>query len=101
MRLWTDFNYMEDEDTVWADLDQAESYFEDELQLGRRASLFDGVGHECMGNIIALDLDNRMVELVLDWDTWSSTTHPQSELHYSAGYYPEFASKNVTHERVA
>ncbi len=94
--MWTDFNYMEDENVVWADLDQAESYFEDDLRIGRRAELFDGVGHECMGNIIALDLDNRMVEIVLDWDTWRSTGRSQRNLNYSRNYTNKFASKNVT-----
>lgn len=76
MRLWTDFNYMEDEDRVWANLDLAESYCEVELRAGQKAELFDGLGYECTGTIVAVDLLNRMVELEPDWDTWRSTKRP-------------------------
>jgi hypothetical protein len=72
MRLWTDFNYMEEEDRVWANLDQAEFYREDELRIGKKAELFDGLGYECMGTVVGIDLANRMVELELDRTTWRS-----------------------------
>lgn len=76
MRLWTDFNYMENEDRVWADLTQAGFYLEEELQVGRKAELFDGLGYECTGTIVQVDTNNRMVEVEPDWSTWRSTKRP-------------------------
>ncbi len=70
MRLWTDFNYMEDEDRFWADLDNAAYFSPDDVKLGTRATLFDGLGYECQGNITQIDSTNRMVELKPDWSTW-------------------------------
>jgi hypothetical protein len=58
VRVWTDFNYIEDEDRLWATLDKAESYLEKELRLGQRAELFDGLGYECVGYIVSMDLAN-------------------------------------------
>jgi hypothetical protein len=49
---------MEDEDRLWATLDKAESYFKKELRLGQRAELFDGLGYECVGYIVSMDLAN-------------------------------------------
>jgi hypothetical protein len=49
---------MEDEDRLWATLDKAESYFEKKLRLGQRAELFDGLGYECVGYIVSMDLAN-------------------------------------------
>jgi hypothetical protein len=74
MRLWTDFNYMEEENRVWADLDRAEFYDEDDLQIGNEAELFDGLGYECIGTIVSVDSANRMVELELDRDTWRDSS---------------------------
>ena len=58
VRVWTDFTYMEDEDLLWATLDKAESSFEKELRLGQRTELFDGLGYECVGYIVWMDLAN-------------------------------------------
>jgi hypothetical protein len=91
MRLWTDFNYMENENMVWADLEEAEYYFEQDLMVGRRAELFDGLGYECMGTIVTIDLANHMVELELDRATWRSTRRPQRQFDYSARYDAEFS----------
>lgn len=101
MRLWTDFNYMENDNRVWADLDEAESYFEQDLVVGRRAQLFDGLGYECVGTIVTVDLANHMVELELDRATWRSTKRPRRRYQYSARYDAEFASKNVSYAGVA
>jgi hypothetical protein len=101
MRLWTDFNYMEHEDRVWADLDEAESYFEQELIVGQRVQLFDGLGYECIGTIVTVDLANRMVELELDRATWRSTKHSGHAYQYSARYDAEFASKYVSYAGAA
>lgn len=92
MRLWTDFNYMEEENRVWADLDQAGFYREDELHVGQKAELFDGLGYECMGTIVAVDSANRMVELELDLNTWRSATDPghNRELVASTKYEADF-----------
>ncbi len=84
MRLWTDFNYMEDEDRLWATLDKAESYLETELRVGQRAELFDGLGYECMGTVVSLDLANGRVELEPDWTTWRSTWVPARTFEYPA-----------------
>jgi hypothetical protein len=58
VRVWTDFNYMEDEVRLWTTLGKAASYFEKELRLGQRAELFDGLGYECVGHIVWMDLAN-------------------------------------------
>jgi hypothetical protein len=101
MRLWTDFNYMENENRVWADLDEAESYFKQDLVVGRKAQLFDGLGYECIGTIVTVDLDDHMVELELDRATWRATRHPTRRYQYSAGYDAKFASKYVSYEGAA
>ena len=93
MRLWTDFNYMENENRVWADLDQAGFYLEHELRVGQRAELLDGLGYECMGTVVEEDSDNRMVELELDRSTWRSTRQPGLNRKFVAStqYEGEFA----------
>jgi hypothetical protein len=98
MRLWTDFNYMEDENRVWADLDLAEFYREDQLQVGQKAQLFDGLGYECVGTIVAVDRANRMVELELDRATWRSVRDRDSEREFVASvkYEGEFVSAGKT-----
>jgi hypothetical protein len=72
MRLWVDFNDIEEHDYVEADLDDAESFREDELHEGTRVDLFDGGGHECQGEIVAIDLAERLVRVRIDWATWRS-----------------------------
>lgn len=72
MRLWVDFNDIEDRDYVDADLDDAESLREDELREGTRVDLFDGGGHESQGELVAVDLDERVVRVKIDWATWRS-----------------------------
>jgi hypothetical protein len=71
MRLYTDFNYQERENHVWTDLDEAAYFFHEDLRPGKKASLFDGT-HECMGTVVQVDRENRMVELRLDLSTWRS-----------------------------
>jgi hypothetical protein len=74
MRLWVDFNDIEDHDYVEADLDNAESFREDELREGVRVDLFDGGGHESQGEVVAVDLDEKLVRVKIDWATWRSPT---------------------------
>jgi len=101
MRLWTDFNYMEDEDRLWATLDKAESYFEDELRLGQRAELFDGLGYECVGYIVSMDLANGRVELQPDWRTWRSTKRPNREFDYLRGHGARFVERTTQTKSLA
>jgi hypothetical protein len=101
MRLWTDFNYMEDEDRLWATLDKAESYFKEELRVGQRAELFDGLGYECVGYITSMDLANDRVQLRPDWTTWRSTRRPSREFDYLKGHDARFANATVKVESVA
>lgn len=77
VRLWTDFNDIENEDIVWADLDYAEFFFEEGLRVGQKAELFDGAGHECVGTIIDVDPARRIVHLKIDWQTWRSARYPR------------------------
>jgi hypothetical protein len=72
MRLWVDFNDIEDRDYVEANLDDAESFREEELREGVRVDLFDGGGHESQGEIVAIDLAERLVRVRIDWATWRS-----------------------------
>jgi hypothetical protein len=58
VRVWADFNHMEDEVRLWTTLGKAESYLEKELRLGQSAELFDGLGYECVGYIVSMDLAN-------------------------------------------
>ena len=104
MRLWTDFNYMEDEDRLWATLARAESYLQNELHVGQRAELFDGLGYECVGTVVSLDLANGRIELEPDWTTWRSTilTGPSiREFDYSGRHGAGFANETVRVESVA
>jgi hypothetical protein len=73
MRLWTDFNYMEDENRLRANLDRAAHYLEEEVRVGQVAELFDGLGYECLATVISVDEENRSVELEPDWNTWRSS----------------------------
>lgn len=95
MRLWTDFNDIEEENRIWADLDQAQFFFifNDELQVGEIAELTDGAGHECKGTITHVDLDRRMVWLEIDWDTWTFTEHSLDQRGFTSagGYRAGFA----------
>ncbi len=84
MRLWTDFHDIEEDDTIWADLDYAEFFFEHELRVGNRAELTDGAGHECLGAITEVDRNRRMVWLKIDWDTWHFTGHPERQKKFGS-----------------
>lgn len=84
MRLWVDFNDMEEEDRIWADLDQASFFFEEDIYLGNRARLFDGVGHECAGYIVEIDTPRRLIELEIDWQTWRANRPPIDRLYTSS-----------------
>ena len=80
----TDFNYRENPNRVWADLEEAESpYLATEVRIGKVVELFDGLGNECMGTIVTVDSDNDMVELELDRSTWRSTRRPSREFEYA------------------
>jgi hypothetical protein len=72
MRLWVDFNDIEDEDYVEANLDFAQFFREEDLQEGVAVGLFDGGGHECQGVVEAVDSPNRLVRVKLNWNTWWS-----------------------------
>jgi hypothetical protein len=85
MRLLTDFNYRENPNRVWADLEDAESpYLQSDVRIGKVAELHDGLGNQCMGTIVAVESDNGMVELELDRSTWRSTRRPNREFDYPA-----------------
>jgi hypothetical protein len=74
MRLWTDFNDIEDDDYVVADLDSSEiADGENDLHEGARVDLFDDGGHECQGEVAAVDRANRLVRVRIDWATWRSS----------------------------
>ncbi len=90
MRFLTDFNEIENEDRIWADLDDAEFFFERDLQIGRPVELTDGAGHWCVGIVIGLDLDRRLIRLKIDWQTWRSERHPRNKEYFS-GYNAQFA----------
>lgn len=72
MRLWADFNDIEEDDYVVADLDYAQFFRDEELHEGALVDLFDGGGHECQGTIVSVNSDNRLVRVKLDWSTWRS-----------------------------
>jgi hypothetical protein len=73
MRLWADFNDIEEDDYVVVDLDSSEiADGEDDLHVGTRVDLFDGGGHECQGEVVAVDLAKRLVGVRIDWATWHS-----------------------------
>jgi hypothetical protein len=70
--IWADFNDIEDDDYVVVDLDS--SHVADEknnFHEGMTVELSDGV-HECLGEIVAIDVDNWLARVKLDWDTWHS-----------------------------
>ncbi len=84
MRLLTDFNYRENPNRVWADLEEAESpYLQSDVRIGKVVELSDGLGNECMGTIVTVDSDNGMVELELDRTTWRSARRPSREFDYA------------------
>jgi hypothetical protein len=72
MRLWADFNDIEEGNYVVADLDYAQFFRDEDLHEGAPVNLFDGGGHECQGVIVAVDSGNRLVRVELDWTTWRS-----------------------------
>jgi hypothetical protein len=83
MRFLTDFNEIENDRYIWADVEDAEVLFEGDLQVGRRAELTDGVAHWCVGTITGVDSNRGLVRLVIDWQTWRSMRHPRREFEYA------------------
>ncbi len=94
MRFLTDFNEIENEDRIWADLDDAEFFFEGNLQIGQPVELTDGAGHWCVGIITDFDLTQRLIHLRIDWLTWRSTRYPRNREFFSR-YNSRWASDNV------
>ena len=76
MRLWVDFNEVEDHEFIEADLEFAQFFMEKELQQGKRADLFDGAGHQCQAVVSNVDRDNGLLDLRIDWGTWESPRRP-------------------------
>jgi hypothetical protein len=97
MRLWVDFNDVEGEDYIWADLDQAVFFFEEDVHQGYEARLFDGVGHECTGTIVEVDTSLHMVKLELDWQTWHSVrqSHVSQEFHSSEKFGARYTGRDL------
>jgi len=83
MRFLTDFNEIENDNFIWADVEDAEILFEGDLQVGHTAELTDGVAHWCVGVITDVDSDRGLVRLVIDWQTWRSMRHPRREFVYA------------------
>jgi hypothetical protein len=77
MRFWTDFNDIVRGSRVEADLDEADYFLDGGLVVGASAELFDGEGHECRGHLVAINRDQRSVELQIDWNTWHTLHSPQ------------------------
>lgn len=91
MRFLVDFNEIENEDRIWADLDDADLFFEGYLEKGQPVELTDGAGHWCVGIITDFDLAQRLVHLRIDWQTWRSTRYPRNKV-FPSGYSAQFAN---------
>lgn len=76
MRLWVDFNEVEDHEFIEADLEFAQFFMEQDLRQGKRADLFDGAGHMCRATVINVDRDSGLLNLRIDWGTWESPRRP-------------------------
>lgn len=103
MRLWIDFHDIEDDNLIWADLDYAQFFFDQDLQVGKDAELTDGAGHECRATITDIDLDRRIVWLRIDWDTWKFTERSrlQQGFRSAGGYRAKFVRSGKPREPVA
>ena len=77
MRLWVDFNEVEDHEIIEADLEFAQFFLVDEIRKGNRADLFDGAGHQCQATILGVDNQNALLTLKIDWSTWESPRRPR------------------------
>jgi hypothetical protein len=91
MRFLMDFNEIEHDQYIWADVEDAEVLLEGDLRVGRTAELTDGVAHWCVGIITEIDSKRGLIRLVIDWQTWRSMRHPRRELVFpsyrDAEYY--------------
>jgi hypothetical protein len=92
MKLWVDFNNIQNDERIEADLDFAEFFQPDALVEGSEAWLFDGTGHECKGSVVAYDPERRLVELRLDWQTWTSPATESAEV-YVQGFVPRLSGQ--------
>jgi len=72
MRLWVDFNEVEDDEQIVADLEFAAYFTTANLVPGASAELFDDGGHSCMGRVVSYDEKNREVTLRILWESWRS-----------------------------
>jgi hypothetical protein len=84
-RLWVDFNEIEDDRYIEADLEFADFFLSTELAVGKRADLFDGAGHECEATVVEVDSTNKLVKLTINWDTWTSPAQRRVWQPISAG----------------
>ncbi len=76
MRLWVDFNEVEDHEFIEADLEFAQFFMEKELHQGWTADLFDGAGHMCQATVVDVDRDSGLLTLRINWETWESPRRP-------------------------
>lgn len=67
MRIWTDFNEIED-NTVWTSLRRAGFIPSGEPRVGQWIELWDYEGNVCWG--VVTEIDVPIVYLQLDMNTW-------------------------------
>lgn len=88
MRLWVDFNNIDEDGQIEANLEFAGYFKWGDLVQGAMAELFDGEGYTCRGLIHSVDFKERRVDLRVDWATWRSPAAPVVDEVIAASVYP-------------
>jgi hypothetical protein len=86
-KLWADFNELEGE-TVWTSLRRAQFVPEGEPEIGQWIELYDHEGNACWG--VVTDLDDPIVWLRLDLDTWKDAEIKRVPSHFGVAAYDAF-----------
>lgn len=87
MRLWADFNEVEDE-MIWTSLRRAQFVPDGEPEIGQRVELYDHEGNVCWG--IVVSVDDPIVRLHLDLRTWVDAETNQIPAHFGKAAYEAF-----------
>lgn len=97
MRLWVDFNNVRNDDTITADLKNAEYYFRDAngFETGMVAELFDGDDNTCLATVVSFEEEKDRLTLRIGWDSWTPGERQQifepklnSRVYFRPGLIP-------------
>lgn len=89
-KLWIDFNEVSGE-TAWTSLRRARFVPEGEPEIGQWIELYDHEGNVCWG--VVTDVDDPIVRLHLDLNTWKDAETKQLKSHFGKAAYDAFQAQ--------